>query len=136
MNVQITQGIEKVTFPTGAFISPGFHSFHTRRIDIHETWVWGEIVDTKEEVVDTIHDIDVEDPGMDGEDENAWPLRGLFSLLNKTWTVVRDDDIGFWGFRGCEPKTKSEWFAEVEASNRAGIEAGAGAGWWDIGPHG
>ena len=180
MNTRITQGTETVVFPTGKTISPGFQHFHTKRIDIHEMWVWGEIVDTKEEVVELIHGVDVPDPGF-VDDDDVPSLRGSFSFLDKTWMVVRDDDEEFWGLEStCHPikemrtvfKTfikedgtrevqsheaeieianpddprcrrwkfftggKAAWLARIDEKNRAFLEAGASAGWWDIGPDG
>ena len=98
----------------------------------------GHLIEEKEVVIHEDHGVVIPDPGLDGpeDDENSWPVRGTFTFMDKTWIVVRDDDIGFWGFLGGIPLTKDEWFATLQQRNREGLELGTRAGWWDIGPDG
>jgi len=131
---KITTGPRRVVFPTGNFISPGGHKVHTVHTVTTEQWEGEELVSSETVNVDEFHDIFAHTPGWDGpeDNENSWPERGWIKFLDKTWTIVRDDDIGFWGFRNGEPLTKQQWLEGVQAKNRAGIEAGAAAGWWNI----
>lgn len=128
----------QVTFPTGQFIGPGFHQIHTVREEEEEIWFMGHLVETKIHRIEEVHGIEVPDPGMDGpeDDENSWPARGSFTFADRTFTVVRDDDIGFWGFRDGAPLTKQDKMDEWKASNDAAIAKGAERGWWEIGPDG
>lgn len=69
----------------------------------------GHLIEEKEVTIHEEHGVVIPDPGFDGPeaDENSWPVRGTFTFMDKTWTVVRDDDIGFWGFLGGIPLTKN-----------------------------
>lgn len=131
----------KVTFPTGRFIGPGFQQIHTVREEEEEIWWMGNLIETKIHKIEEIHGVEVPDPGFDGpeDDENSWPKRGEFTFADKTFTVVRDDDIGFWGFKPDslgEPRTKADWLEVIREKNRQGVQRGFEAGWWDIGPNG
>lgn len=128
----------QVTFPTGQFISPGFHQIHTVREEEEEIWFMGHLIETKIHKIEEVHGMDVPDPGMDGleDDENSWPLRGEFTFADRTFTVVRDDDIGFWGFENGQPLTKQDKMARWTAFNDAFVVEGEKLGWWEIGKDG
>lgn len=129
----------KVTFPTGQFIGPGFQTIHTVREEEEEVWVMGHLIETKIHRIEEIHGMDIPDPGFDGPegDENSWPDRGTFTFADKTFTVVRDDDIGFWGFNSQgEPLTKQDNIKWWKIHHDATVIEGEKLGWWDIGPDG
>lgn len=109
----------KVLFPTGQMISPGFHMIDTQRVEIEEVWFMGHLIEEKEVVIEEEHGVHVPEPAV-GE-------RGVFVFADKTFTVVRDDDLEFWG-----GVTKAEWFADLQEENRVKIQRFADAGWWDL----
>ena len=128
----------QVTFPTGQFISPGFHQIHTVREEEEEIWFMGHLIETKIHKIEEVHGVDVPDPGMDSsafpdDPENGWPLRGEFTFADRTFTVVRDDDQTFWGFwANGWPMTKQDWLAKTTAVNQAMIQSMADLGWWEL----
>ena len=113
----------KVTFPTGQFISPGFHQIHTIREEEEEIWVMGHLIETKVHKIEEVHGVVVNDPGPGN--------RCTFLFADRAFIIVRDDDLAFWG-----GQTKAEWFEGIKEKNRQGIERGAELGWWDIGEDG
>lgn len=123
----------KVMFPTGDFISPGFHEIHTIHEEEEEVWWMGHLIETKINKVELQHGVNIPDPGVEGEGEAEWPLRGTFTFKDKTWIVVRDDDPTFWGFRkGGISRTKQEWFKDLQTFNKAMLVVGRDSGWWDL----
>lgn len=84
----------KVTFPTSSHISPGRIRIDTRREVVTESWMFGELVETRE-VINESFDVDVPCP-PDHEDPDI-VLMGSFTFADRTWTVVRDDDEAYWG---------------------------------------
>lgn len=93
----------------------------------------GHLVEEKEVVIHEDHCLTIPDPGLDGEDEHAWPVRGTFSFADRTWTVVRDDDPTFWGFReGGISRTKAEMLEDLDFDNRTFMEMGRINQWWDL----
>jgi hypothetical protein len=129
----------KVTFPTGRFISPGFREIQTIREVEEEVWHMGHLIETKIHKINESHGVNIPDPGLEPEafDGEHMPLRGEFTFADRTFIVVRDDDWGFWGWReDGEPKTKDQWFSEVQATANAGLETGVKNGWWSVGADG
>ena len=113
----------KVTFPTGQFISPGFHQFHTVREEEEEIWWMGHFIETKIHKIEEIHGVEVPKPGKG--------FRGTFFFADREFKIVRDDDKEFWG-----GKTKQSWLKGIEKANTKAIKDGADRGWWDVGPDG
>jgi hypothetical protein len=126
----------KITIPTGQFIGPGFQQIHTVRQETEEVWFMGHLIETKIHEVHEVHGVNVPDPGLDGpeEDENSWPVRGEFTFADRTFTVVRDDDIGFWGFLGGEPLTRRQFILCLQMKSDRFLTQGVIAGWWSLDP--
>lgn len=126
----------KVVFPSGRFIGPGFREIRTVREEEEEVWWMGHLIETKVNVIEETHGVEVPDPGFDGpeDDENSWPARGTFTFADKTFTVVRDDDIGFWGFAGGEPLNRRDFVSILTLRNDRRITQGMIDGWWDLDP--
>lgn len=123
----------KVTFPTGRFIGPGSQQIHTSREEEEEVWVLGYLIETKINSIDEIHEVDVPDPGEYEDLARGFIVdrRGEFKFADKTFIVVRDSDLDFWG-----GQTKAEWFEGLQKRNRINIEEGARLGWWEIDSNG
>jgi len=109
----------KVIFPTGRFISPGFHMIHTVEVEAVEVWYMGHLVEEKEVETFKEHGVHVPEP-----DEG---FRGTFYFGDHAFKIVRDDDTDFW-----DGVTKAEWLKELKERNRDGILAGAERGWWSV----
>lgn len=124
----------KVVFPSGRYIGPGFRTIMTVREEEEEVWFMGHLIETKINRIEETHGVEVPDPGFDGpeDDENSWPARGTFTFADKTFTVVRDDDIGFWGFAGGEPLNRQDYVRILTLRNDRAITQGFINGWWDL----
>jgi len=108
----------------------------TQRVEIEEVWWMGHLIEEKEVVIHEDHGVVIPDPGLDGpeDDENSWPVRGTFTFMDKTWIVVRDDDIGFWGFLDGYALTKQEWLLTTKMKSDNFLIEGMNRGWWEIDP--
>jgi len=128
----------KVTSHLGQHISPGFHLFETVRTEIKQVWFCGFLVSHEEIEIPEEHGLHIPDPGLDGpeEDDNSWPVRGTFKFADRTWIVVRDDDIGFWGWNGREPHTRQSMLEALDFKHRAAMQEGLIKEWWDLDPTG
>lgn len=113
----------KVVFPTGQFISPGMVSFQVSRTVETEVWYMGHFIESKADTDIEVHVNQVEEP--------APGTRGEYIILGSTFTVVRDDDLEFWG-----GTTKQVWLEELKEYNTVGIREGVDRGWWDLSPSG
>jgi hypothetical protein len=113
----------KVLFPTGRFIGPGFQTIQTVREEEEEIWWMGNLIETKIHQIHETHGVDVPMPGEG--------FRGTFFFGDHEFTIVRDDDLEFWG-----GQTKAEFLEDLKRRNEEGIQRGAAMGWWDIGPDG
>lgn len=113
----------KITFPTGQFISSGPQVIHTRHEEIVESWMMGELVETTK-VVDLSHDIMIQEP--------APGTRGTFAFADRTFTVVRDDDVAFWD----DPDGKAGFLDGVRQSHLSSINELAEEHGWEIDAHG
>lgn len=91
----------------------------TQRVEIEEVWYMGHLIEEREVVIPEDHGVTIPEPAP-GE-------RGEFTLADRTFTVVRDDDETFW-----DGMTKEEWFLELKIRNIRGISQGEINGWWDV----
>lgn len=124
------KGETHVTFPTGHFISPGHREFHTVRTDVHETWFCGYLVERTQEVVEGVTALNVPYPHpMQGTYEHRMTVApgDQFVVHDRTFMVVADEDLDFWG-----GMTREEWFLEIKIKNIQSLYAGERQGWWDV----
>jgi hypothetical protein len=133
MHENRSEGPRRVTFPVGRFISPGIHQFKTERTIFIERWVMGFLVEEVEELKTELFEVEVGDPGEYEDIARGFIIdnRAEFTFENKTFTVVRDSDLNFWG-----GQTKAEWLEDLQNRNKIFIEAGRIMEWWDVSPEG
>lgn len=81
--------MRRVTFPNSEFISPGRHQFHIEVEVEEEFWWMGNFIETKTTIFNEIQPHEV--PDMPGQ---QW------TLFDRTWTIVSNDDESFWGEGG------------------------------------
>jgi hypothetical protein len=129
------KGPIRVTFPSGNFVTPGMREFHTVQEITTEQWEGETLIDSSVEKINEVHFFDMPDPGL--AEDNSEPLRRNFSFHDKTVTIVREDDLQFWGEDDDgNPRTKAQWFEDLKRRNAFDIKEGAERGWWDIDANG
>jgi hypothetical protein len=115
--------MKKITFPVSQHISPGHKQFRFQESVEHEKWHMGFLISTTTEVIDGIIGADVPDPGEGN--------RGTFQVLDRTFTVIRDDDEDFWGTGG-----RNVWLDNLREKSRRDIATLAAQFGWDLDENG
>lgn len=108
--------MRKVTFPNSGFISPGEHQFHIELTVEQDVWWMGNFIETKTEIFNEIHSHKV--PNIPGE---SW------TLFDRTWTIVSNDDESFWGEGGKDGFLKKIHQKHVDDITKMADEFG-----WDL----
>lgn len=115
--------MKKITFPVSKTISPGWHEIRFQEVFETEVWWMGHFIETKSETVDAIVTVNIDEPKPG--------LRGTFTIVDRTFEVVRDDDEDFWG-----PDGKDGFISFLKCKIVDDLEDLAEQFGWDLDPNG